>query len=664
MTQTESPDKTTHEASQADRKDFLRALYGEAPQDLYLELRCLHPTTGEVKVLWGKLGNKRELAARLKQADTLNQEGYGVHFAPCLRKTQSGKAESAALAPTLWTDIDCDGDAAKRTAALDKLHAFEPAPSAIIDSGGGWHVYWLLSEAKTLETEVDRQQLVGILRGLSLAVGADDAYVKSAASLMRLPSSINTKPQRNGAVVSIVEFNLERKYAWEDFAWLEASEPTTPVVRTLSLNGNGVHPLPRRTEDYLANGAGKGSRNAELFAAACQMRDAGYPLADTERELGPRHIADGSSEHEALATIRSVFSKPPRDPIPEPSQSAREKVARLVEHHVPERKKPSAAELAEAVEACAHLNAIEWAEERSQLKALCGDGLKVSDLDRMYRQAKREMERQSLGDGEENERYILVDTAMIFERITERGVSRQRIANWSGKVVERISRRDDDGQVEHLTKLELHGNNEQISLTLPSELFGDPNALHRAIARQGGETFITWAGMQRHLGPALLALSGEYPRRTTYRFLGWIQIENKWTYLTPSGAVNADGFLTNPPEVELETRLRDYAIKEFVMGRCTRRLLRGSSGLSEAVCSSIDCLFAPTAGAAILSTCRATSSAASGRYNRQWEKRDCCVDGELLRAVHPRHTASPVGRYRQHSRGTWLQPRRRALLGR
>ena len=148
MTQTDSPDKTAHEPSQTDRKVFLRALYCDAPEDLYLELRCLHPTTGEVKVLWGKSGNKRELAARLKQAEALNREGYGIHFAPCLRKSQSGKAEAAALAPALWTDIDCDGEATKRLAALEKLHTFEPAPSVIIDSGGGWHVYWLLREAK------------------------------------------------------------------------------------------------------------------------------------------------------------------------------------------------------------------------------------------------------------------------------------------------------------------------------------------------------------------------------------------------------------------------------------------------------------------------------------------------------------------------------------
>ena len=563
MTQVDSVGKTdSMDFPRTDRKDFLGALYGTAPDDLFLELRCLHPETAEVKVFWGKLGNKRQLAAQLKQADAFNRAGYGVYFAPCLRKTQSGKAEAAALAPVLWVDIDCDGNEAKREAALEKLHGFDLPPSAILNSGGGWHVYWLLSEAKVLETDSHREQMAALLRGLSMAVGADDAYVKSAASLMRLPNSINTKPERNGAVVSIVEFSPERTYGWEDFAWLEAAPEASIRSQFAPLNENGTHPLPRRTGDYIANGAGKGSRNVELFAAACQMRDAGYSQADAERELIPRHVANGSNEREALATIRSAFSKSPREPIPEPVEAAHTKVARLVEQHTPDRKRPSSAELAEAVEACAHLNAIEWAEERTQLKALCGDGLKVSDLDRMYRQAKQALQRQSFGQGEESECYVLVDGGMVFERITERGISRQRIANWSGKVVERVSRVDDDGQVEHLVKLELKRGEMLIPLTLPSELFGDPNALQRMIAKLAGETFIGSPGAYRHLGSALLALSGDYPCRITYRFLGWNQIEGKWALIGPGCAVNAEGVISTPPEVELKSRLRDYTLTD------------------------------------------------------------------------------------------------------
>jgi hypothetical protein len=127
-----TPVSKTDESTLTDRRTFLRALYGSVPDDLYLELRCIHPGTGEVRALWGRLGDKRGLAAALKQADKLNNEGFGLYFAPCLRKEKKGSADSAAWVPALWIDIDSTdpGD-------LAKLKTFNPAPSFIIASGGG-----------------------------------------------------------------------------------------------------------------------------------------------------------------------------------------------------------------------------------------------------------------------------------------------------------------------------------------------------------------------------------------------------------------------------------------------------------------------------------------------------------------------------------------------
>ncbi|MBC8170058.1 MAG: hypothetical protein H7X77_00230 [Anaerolineae bacterium] len=147
MTQNDLVDKTdTLEATIAGRREFLNALYQGSPDNLYLELRCIHPTTGEARSLWGRMSNKSELASALKQAEAHNREGYGIYFAPCLRKGKQGKAEVAALVPALWVDIDCDGDAHQRDQNLMRLREFEPAPSFILDSGGGWHGYWLLDE--------------------------------------------------------------------------------------------------------------------------------------------------------------------------------------------------------------------------------------------------------------------------------------------------------------------------------------------------------------------------------------------------------------------------------------------------------------------------------------------------------------------------------------
>jgi hypothetical protein len=552
------------------RRTFLAALYAAAPDDLYLELRCIHPTRGKVRSLWAQMGNKSEQAAIFKQAERLNQEGFGLYFAPCLRKTKQGKAEAAALVPTLWIDIDCDGDE-QHEKALTRLREFDPAPSFIVDSGGGWHGYWLLDNPFLLENDTDRQQVAAILRGLFAALGGDDHYVKSTASVMRLPDSINTKPERGGVVVNLVESHPERRYALEQFAWLE-SQPQPEKIADLDVRtftGNGKHPLPPRTEAYLVSGATEGNRNAELFSAACQLRDAGYTQSEAEQELVPRHVASGSTEWEAIATIASAYSRSARNPLNkstrDPSitqQNASQQVAELVSRFgQPEkdRDRPKMDQISDAVTACAHLNPVEWAAERQQLKVLCGDGLKITDLDRLYRESKRRLERTSLTPSEQ---YLVTEGQMVFEKQTERGMHRQIVAGWLGRVLERISRMDDDGQVEHLTVLELCCGEERLTLNVPSELFGDPNGLQRFIARYAGENFTVRAGMNRHLAPAILELSAAYPRRKTYRFMGWTEIDGQWVYVSPALSIQADGKLAEPPEVELEARLRDYRLRD------------------------------------------------------------------------------------------------------
>ena len=73
--------------------------------------------------------------------------------------------------------------------------------------------------------------------------------------------------------------------------------------------------LPRRTLDYLQRGAAEGMRNAELFDATCQFRDAGHPLEDTECQLLARALADGLTEAEARHTIRSAYARTSREPL-------------------------------------------------------------------------------------------------------------------------------------------------------------------------------------------------------------------------------------------------------------------------------------------------------------------------------------------------------------
>jgi RecA-family ATPase len=71
--------------------------------------------------------------------------------------------------------------------------------------------------------------------------------------------------------------------------------------------------LPKRTLEYLQRGAPEGMRNAELFDATCQFRDAGHSFEETEAQLLARALADGLTESEARQAIRSAFTRTARE---------------------------------------------------------------------------------------------------------------------------------------------------------------------------------------------------------------------------------------------------------------------------------------------------------------------------------------------------------------
>ena len=571
MTQKTTSNNTSHEIQAVTQSDFLSVLYPQSPAEGWLELRCIHPETGEVRTLWTQINKPKQLESVLKQSDKLNAEGFGVFFAPCLRKEKKGSVASAITVPAMWIDIDCDDDPQKREKGMAKLCDFEPAPSIIVDSGGGWHAYWLLDEPFILETDEDKHKISQIMQGMFTALDGDENYVKSVASIMRLPNSINTKPERNNAPVNIIEWHPERRYSLSNFEWLEVKPiPQNGYTPVFSTNGNGHHPLPPRTEQYLASGAYDGNRNAELFAAACQLRDAGYSQSDAERELLARHVADGNGsenpaarEKEARATIASAYSQPAREPIASPKQHARQVVQQLVGQYQVEQKpeRPTTAQIVEAVEACIHLNPIEWAEERQRLKALTGDGLKISDIDRLYKQKKKVVERQHQQEYIDTESYLMLDGKIIYRKETYRGTMEKTVTDWAATALYQTCQIDDDGKEAHVTTIELQRGSSVKKLDVPGDVFVDDVALRRFIGSSAGSQYVVRAGMSKHLVPAIVQLSGEFPTHRHYNFMGWMELDGRWVYVSPTDCVTAKGKLAEPPSVELDQRLRDYGLQ-------------------------------------------------------------------------------------------------------
>jgi putative DNA primase/helicase len=119
---------------------------------------------------------------------------------------------------------------AERARILAALHAFEPAPTVIIDTGGGYSAFWKLREPIVVVADVVEQVE---LRNLYISRKLDgDHQCREISRIMRLPGTINLPTAtklaagRVPTVSSVVEATWDRVYDLTDFPAAREAEPT------------------------------------------------------------------------------------------------------------------------------------------------------------------------------------------------------------------------------------------------------------------------------------------------------------------------------------------------------------------------------------------------------------------------------------------------------
>jgi hypothetical protein len=195
---------------------------------------------------------------------------HPVREIPQVRKRPSGTTyrphpgnvrplvEEVTALNALYAEYDED-DFGSKLAILAHIATLPALPSVIIDSGGGYHCYWLLDVPYVLDTPAARQRAKDIqARWVALVSGDDDA--KDLSRVLRLPGTLNYKytPARP---VTFERAEFDRLYTLDT---LEGELPAVALRKekqasttTLDLTGNvqrARHALQRlakaRCEQY------------------------------------------------------------------------------------------------------------------------------------------------------------------------------------------------------------------------------------------------------------------------------------------------------------------------------------------------------------------------------------------------------------------------------
>ncbi|MGI9492219.1 MAG: hypothetical protein ACR2QF_07465, partial [Geminicoccaceae bacterium] len=159
--------------------------------------------------------------------------GHGTFFGVATRKNRQGDVNACLEVPAVW--IDCDGHW-----PIHEMQSCPMPPSAIVESGGGIHAYWVLSEPYDVtDVCLGRHRDHPIMRVLTALkrVFNGDPQVVDIARVMRLPGTTNSKRDEH-IVCHVLEHN-SLEYHFDDLDdWLSwqrelVGEPVDPFVAAM-----------------------------------------------------------------------------------------------------------------------------------------------------------------------------------------------------------------------------------------------------------------------------------------------------------------------------------------------------------------------------------------------------------------------------------------------
>ena len=196
------------------RKDFLEALFME----YYLEHR------GFIMVRSVRRGDPKMSTRYFPNMEILAKEHYGeerdVYFGICPRERMKAEKEHIRYLVALWADLDigAEGHEGKKAyfdvpwQAARAIRSFPRAPSIIVESGRGAHLYWLLKE---VEEVTDHEKAEHFLKNINDHLQCDtDTSLDTA---LRLPETLNSKIPGKPVLCDVKFLNTNFRYTLQDF---------------------------------------------------------------------------------------------------------------------------------------------------------------------------------------------------------------------------------------------------------------------------------------------------------------------------------------------------------------------------------------------------------------------------------------------------------------
>ena len=230
---------------------FFKLLYQHC-EDGFINLRFLHKETHQVINKFILLSEIETIPGILKRY----QNDHNCFFAVATRVKNDGTKAGILQVPALWIDLDLKGlSPEEKNKRRKRVRDFPLNPSLWVNSGGGFHAYFLLKEPASKE---DIPQVENLLKKLAPCLGGD-AAATDASRILRIPGTQNHK-YPGGIFASLNKPHPERQYNLSDF------DSILPQLEQLKVGGEPR--LPEGWEAELLRGVKEGERNLAITRLA------------------------------------------------------------------------------------------------------------------------------------------------------------------------------------------------------------------------------------------------------------------------------------------------------------------------------------------------------------------------------------------------------------
>ena len=271
--------------------DFLSTIWGEG--DWLGEIRYINQNARSRFFPISDTAGAAEFAVK---QDELG--GFDSYFGVVPRITSRGTADNCISdISVLWADVDAKHTGGKFT-GLAGIRMARIRPSIIVDSGHGFHCYWLLRSPATW----DQAHLA--MKGLAREVRGDAVYDKPR--ILRVPGTHNRKELNRTLPVRLVYWDTERRHRITDFDLdLPPVYPTHPVAVERVLD------LPPWLAERITEGAPKGLRSEASFSVVLWMLRYGHSEDEIREvfrstEIGEKYREKGNGDRWLNQTIRAA----------------------------------------------------------------------------------------------------------------------------------------------------------------------------------------------------------------------------------------------------------------------------------------------------------------------------------------------------------------------